>query len=166
MGFRCDKQRTKGHHESEGRNTAVGEAVVPMLQTKRFWLLATLALIGVVYAVVATRLWVMSWVPLLPLTTNNFILRLLFGPFWFAVQLIPITIAVTLLRLQAGYAVIAVVVYAIIMNVAQLTFLAGGGKSYTLPMIMAINTTLDLVLQLPVWWLTSLTTKVKRSVHA
>lgn len=120
---------------------------------RRFWLLAALAFLGIVYSVFATRYWMMSWIPLLPLMRQSFFFRLFFGPFWFAFELLPITVAVALLRMHPIHALATVLLYDIVMNVVQVASEPGG---YGLFMVIAINIPMNVALQLPVWGLTRL----------
>jgi len=89
-----------------------------------------------------------------------FFSRLLLGPFWFAVEVAPITIAVTLLRVNAIYAVITLAAYLIVMNVVELSF-----EAWRLSLLFAMITTpVNLMLQIPVWGLTWLAIRGARSL--
>jgi hypothetical protein len=131
-----------------------------MDQNRQVWLLAAL---GIIYSVLATRLWMMSWSPLVPLMGHIFFFRLLFGPFWFAVELAPITIALTLLRVNLGWAMLAIFAYEVIMNAAEVVFPPAG---YGVRVATVLNFPLNYVLQVPVWALTWLAVRAVRSVKA
>jgi len=126
-------------------------------QSRQRWLV-WLA-VGAVYSVLLTRLWMMSWIPLLPFMRESMFLRMMLGPFWFGVALAPITVAVTLFRSNPAAAVLTLIAYVVIMNVAQLAF-EGWNTVMLIPMIA--NMPFTFALQLPVWGLTYLVARVLR----
>jgi hypothetical protein len=76
----------------------------------RFWLLAALAVIGLVYSVFMTRHYVTNPDFYITLIQHRFAFEIL-RVFWSAVLLAPITIAVTLLRVRLAYAALIVLIY-------------------------------------------------------
>lgn len=115
---------------------------------RRTLLLAALAALGIIYSVVVTRFWMVSWAQILPLMKQSSFFRLLFGPAWFGVGLIPITIAVALLRLNPLNAGIAIVLFGVVMNVTQIAF-----EHWDFGMLVFLipNLPFDYAMQLPVW---------------
>ena len=135
-----------------------------MGQNKRVWLVAALAVLGIVYSVLATRWWVMSWLSLPPLMHEIPFGRQLLGPFWFAIELAPITMALVLLRVNPGYAAFTILFYEIIMNAAEVVFEPIYGGGYRLHVGMIVAFPFNYALQLPVWGLTWLAVRAVRSV--
>lgn len=119
--------------------------------------LASLAVLGIVYSVVTTRIWMMNWIPLIPLMERAPIYRLLLGPFWYAIELAPITVAAVLLRLRFELAIVAVFALFVVMNIAQLIF-----EPFNAALILSMvgNTPICLILQVPVWALASIVVKL------
>ena|GEM_PF-2878781 len=134
---------------------------------KRSWLLVVLALIGVLYCVLATWYWMLYVIKLVPLMNHYFSLRLLFGPFWFAVVLIPITIVVALLRVRPFYAALTIAMYLIVMCIANVAidWWSNGYLTYGLLLANAINFWWNFWLQLPVWALTWLAITATRALR-
>ncbi len=124
-------------------------------RNRRAWFLASLAVLGLVYSVVTTRIWMMNWIPLIPLMERAPIYRMLLGPFWFGIALAPITVAVVLLRLRSEQAIVAVVGFFVAMNVTQLV-----SEQLNVAVFLAFNTPFCLALQVPVWALTSIVVKL------
>ncbi len=125
-------------------------------RNRRTLVLASLAVLGIVYSVVAIRIWMLNWIALLPIMERALGYRMLFGPFWFAVEATPITIAVVLLRLRPEQAIIVVFACLVVMSVAQYVF-----ESFNVPLFLntVVLTPFCLALQVPVWALTSLIVK-------
>lgn len=126
-------------------------------RNRRFWLFVALAVLGVAYSVFATRYWMSSWISLIPLMDQSMLFRLIFGPLWFAIQLIPITVAVTLLRVRPPYAVTAVATSYIIMCATEI---ASESWNYGLLLSMVVNSTPTAVIQFLMWGLSALAGKL------
>ena len=86
-----------------------------------------------------------------------FIFRMLLGSWWYGIELAPITIVVVLLRLRSEYAIVAVIVLFVVMNVAQFAFEPFNAALF---LSMVSNTPICLALQVPVWGLTAIAVKL------
>lgn len=128
-------------------------------RNRRLWLLGGFAFLGIVYSVLATRLWMMSWIPLLPLLKRSEFFQAFFGPFWFAVELAPITVAVVLLRVQPIAAVFTVWAYYVLMNLTQV---ASEPSDYRFALLLTMvgHAPFAFILQIPVFGLAVLVRKI------
>ncbi len=126
---------------------------------RQLWLLAALAIVGVVYTAIATHLWIANWVSLVPIMDRSFLLRLMLGPFWVAIVLFPITIVATLLRLNIAAFLLTLLFYAIIINIEYL-FMAQPNSTAMIAQATFVGW--NFILQVPVWGLTVLALKLTR----
>jgi hypothetical protein len=127
---------------------------------RRLFLLGALAVLAIVYAAIATHVWIASWMPLAPIMRRFFFVRLMLGPFWVAVILAPITVVATALRFNLGLLLLTLLFYEIVINVEYLLM------APTNLMAMFSQMTMfgwNFILQLPVWGLTLLVLKLTRS---
>jgi hypothetical protein len=120
---------------------------IEVFRSRRSWLLATLAVLAVIYSVVATWYWMLSWTRLLPIMDRSFFYRMLLGPLWYGVQLIPVTVGVTWLRVKFSWALVTVFVCGIIMN---LTTLVLGQTDGYFVFILALQMGFNYTMQIPV----------------
>jgi len=81
------------------------------------------------------------------------------GPFWFAVELAPITIVVSLLRLNIVYTMLTIVFYEFVMNAAVFAFAPWNYGEF---MALVIFIPWNFVFQLPIWAVTLLVLRLSR----
>ncbi|HET9342946.1 MAG TPA: hypothetical protein VFO25_08535 [Candidatus Eremiobacteraceae bacterium] len=111
---------------------------------------AILIVVGIAYALVVTDWYVSSWRILIPLMTST-IGDLAFRGFWLGIELWPITIVVTALRLSALRSILVITGYLVLLSIAMLAF---SGWNMGEAIGLFINFGPNLGLQLPVALLT------------
>ena len=121
----------------------------------RLWLLF-LAVLGLLYSVLATRWYLTHWQVLAHIEGQSLLLDMLFRPFWFGVQLVPITIALALLRINIGYSLLIAVVYQLAMYITEFV---GAPPGYWM-FIVTTQFPLNLGMQVPIWGVTRLIAKL------
>jgi len=114
------------------------------------------AIAGILYVCLA-GLWYVSNIAVLIPLMKTAIGTLAFRMLWFGIELWPVTIVVTLLRISPVRSVVVIVVYEIVAMAAAWAFFGfNGGEAFGL-----FSTLIpDLILQLPVWLLTLLVLKM------
>jgi len=86
---------------------------------RRLWP-GLLLVLGLVYSVLGTIWYLTHWQILAHVEGHSVLLEMLFRPFWFGVQLIPITIVVALLRVNVLHSILIATFSQIVMIVADL----------------------------------------------
>lgn len=124
-----------------------------LLRSQRFWLYVLLSAIGVVYVVCATGLYVRNALLVIHIIDHSFFLRLLLGPFWFGLELVPITIALALLRIKPGLAALIIFFYQLLTSFGTFAFEPGNLGEF---MAIAIFFGWNFALQVLIWILTRL----------
>jgi len=114
-------------------------------------LIVVLAVLGIVYSVIATRYYAANELSVTLFMGNSMFLRFLLGPFWFAVELAPITVVVALLRVNVVYAAMTVLFYEVIMNVVLSTYFPWNWGGFV---AAVINMPWNFSFQIPVYGLT------------
>jgi hypothetical protein len=120
--------------------------------------LGMLIVAGIAFSLLATHSYISNIASLIPLM-NTAIGTLAFRMFWFGIELWPITIAITLLRVEPPLAILTIVLFELLMTASVFAFEPWNqGEAFGL----FIGFLPDLLLQLPVWLVTYLALRLTR----
>lgn len=126
------------------------------LLSNRRTVLLIWAIAGILYVCLASLWYASNIAVLIPLMKTAFG-TLVFRMLWFGIELWPVTIVVTLLRINPVRSVVVIVVYEIVAMAAAWAFFGwNGGEAFGLFWSLMPN----LFVQLPVWLLTFLVYKM------